>query len=112
MKDSDIASLIASEVNLNPEIEATGTKYRIYSRIISVIMISSRKSKRIGYEMMMDDKKFIFRKSKENQSPKNTLEYRKDLQGFRLQMRALTEGSKVELRGWDIKSKKESPQLH
>ena len=108
MKDSDIASLIASEVNLNPEIEATGTKYPyIFQNNISNYEFLLERAKRIGYEMMMDDKKFIFRKSKENQSPKNTLEYRKDLQGFRLQMRALTEGSKVELRGWDIKSKKE-----
>lgn len=108
MKDSDIASSVASEVNLDPEIEATGTKYPyIFQNNISNYEFLMERGKRIGYEMLMDDKKFIFRKSKENQSPKITLEYRKDLQSFKLQMRALTEGSKVELRGWDIKSKKE-----
>jgi phage protein D len=108
MKDSDIASSIASEVSLTPEVEATGTKYPYtFQNNMSNYEFLLERAKRIGYEMLMDDKKFIFRKSKENQSPKITLEYRKDLQSFKLQMRALTEGSKVELRGWDIKSKKE-----
>lgn len=108
MKDSDIASFIASEINLTPEIEATGTKYPyIFQNNLSNYEFLIERAKRIGYEILADDKTFIFRKSKENQSPAITLEYRKNLQSFKLRMKALTEGSKVEMRGWDIKGKKE-----
>ncbi len=109
MKDSDIASFIASEMNLTPDVEATGTKYPyIFQNNLSNYEFLLERAKRIGYEMFInDDKTFVFRKSKENQSPKISLEYRKDIQNFSLRMRALTEGSKVEMRGWDVKSKKE-----
>lgn len=108
MKDSDIASLIASEVSLTPKIESTGTMYPyIFQNNLSNYEFLLERAKRIGYEMLVEDKTFIFQRSKEEQSPEIMLEYRKDLQSFAIQMKALTEGSKVELRGWDIKGKKE-----
>ncbi len=108
MKDSDIASFIASEMNLTPEVEATGTMYPyIFQNNLSNYEFLLERAKRIGYEMQIDGKTFIFRKSGENKSPEIMLEYRKDLPSFAIQMRALTEGSKVELRGWDVKDKKE-----
>ncbi len=108
MKDSDIASLIASEINLTPEVETTGTTYPyIFQNNQSNYDFLLERAKRIGYEILADDRKFVFRKSKESESPDITLEYGKDFQNFSIQIRTLTEGSKVELRGWDIKSKKE-----
>ncbi|HEY9245245.1 MAG TPA: hypothetical protein VIO11_00210, partial [Candidatus Methanoperedens sp.] len=108
MKDSDIASSIASEINLTPEVEPTGTVYPyIFQNNQSNYEFLHERAKRIGYELLVDDKTFIFRKSKENESPRITLEYGKNFQNFSVQIKALTEGSKVELRGWDIKRKKE-----
>jgi phage protein D len=108
MKDSDIASVIASEISLSPEVEATSTIYPyIFQNNHSNFEFLLERAKRIGYEILIDDKTFIFRKSKENETPNISLEHPKDIQSFSIQIKALTEGSKVELRGWDIKGKKE-----
>ena len=107
-KDSDIASLIASEINLTPEVESTGTTHPyIFQNNQSNYDFLLERAKRIGYELLADDRKLIFRKSKESKSPDISLEYGKDFQNFSIQIRTLTEGSKVELRGWDIKNKRE-----
>lgn len=108
MKDSDIASLIASEINLTPEVESTETVYPyIFQNNQSNYDFLLERAKRIGYEILVNDRKFIFRKSKEGESPDISLEYGKDFQNFAIQINTLTDGSSVELRGWDIKSKKE-----
>jgi phage protein D len=108
MKDSDIASLIASEIDMTPEVESTQTSYPyIFQNNQSNYDFLLERAKRIGYEIMVNDNKFIFRKSKESESADITLEYGKDFQNFAIQIKTLTDGSNVELRGWDIKSKKE-----
>ncbi len=108
MKDSDIASMIASEINLSPKVEPTGTIYPyIFQNNLSNYEFLLERARRIGYEILNNDKDFIFRKSKENETPEIKMEYGKDFQSFSMHIKALTEGSKVELRGWDIKGKKE-----
>jgi phage protein D len=114
MKDSEIASSIASEINLTPKVEDTGTVHPyIFQNNQSNYEFLLMRSKRINYEMMMDDKTFIFRPSQEGQSPALTLQYGIDwekspgLQDFSVQLKTLTEGSEVEIRGWDIQNKTE-----
>lgn len=108
MKDSDIASMIASEINLSSKVEPTGTIYPYtFQNNQSNYEFLLERARRIGYEILNNDKDFIFRKSKENESPKIEMEYAKDFQSFSIHIKALTEGSKVELRAWDIKGKKE-----
>lgn len=107
-RDSDIASQIASEINMTPEVESTGTTFPyIFQNNQSNYDFLLERAQRIGYEILAHDKKLIFRKSKETEPPAIALEYGKDFQNFSVYIRTLTEGSKVELRGWDIKSKKE-----
>lgn len=106
VKDSDVASKIASEVNLSPDVEGTGTMfpYLFQNNQTNYDFILSR-AKRIDYEIMVDDKRFIFRKSKEARSPVLTMEYETDLTRFSAKLKTMTEGSKVEVRGWDVKKK-------
>lgn len=108
MKDSDIAKKIASETGLSPEVDNTATKYPYISQNNqSNYDFLSDRVKRIGYEMFVDAKKFIFRKSAESKAPDLTLQHALDLQSFSIKVKTLTEGSEVEVRGWDIKEKKE-----
>jgi len=108
MKDSDIASSIASEINMTPQVEDTGTVYpHIFQNNQSNYDFLLERAKRIGYEMFADDKTFIFRKSQEDTQPELTLEYGVDLQRFSAQIKTLSKGSEIEVRGWDIKEKKE-----
>ncbi|KCZ70550.1 phage protein D [Candidatus Methanoperedens nitroreducens] len=108
MKDSDIASSIASETSLTPKVDDTGTIHPyIFQNNQSNYEFLLERAKRIGYEMLVDDKTLIFRKSQEDKSPELTLEYGVDLESFSAQIKTLTEGSKVEVRGWNVKDKEE-----
>ncbi|MBF8277359.1 MAG: phage protein [Candidatus Brocadiaceae bacterium] len=76
MKDSDIASSIASEVGLSPDVEDTGTVYPyVFQNNQTNFEFLLERAWRIGYEMLVDDKTFIFRKSQEDKSPQLTLQY-------------------------------------
>lgn len=108
MKDSDIASSIASEISLTAETEDTGTVHPyVFQNNQSNYEFLIDRAKHIGYEILVNNKTFMFRKSQEDKSPEITLEYGKNLQSFYVQIRALTEGSKVEVRGWSVKDKEE-----
>lgn len=108
MKDSDIASSIASEISLSPDVEDTGTihPYIFQNNQINYEFLLER-AKRIGYEMLVNDKTFVFRKSQEDKSPELTLEYGMDIENFGVRINTLTEGSEVEVRGWNITDKEE-----
>lgn len=108
MKDSDIASSIASEISLSPEVDDTETVFPyIFQNNQSNYEFLLERGKRIGYEMLVDDKTFKFRKSQEDKNPEITIEYGIDLESFTVQLKTLTEGSEVEVRGWNIKDKEE-----
>ncbi len=108
MKDSDIASSIASEVGLTPEVEdSQKTHLYIFQNDQSNYEFLLERGKRIGFEMLVNNDTFIFRKSQEDKTPELTLEYGVDLDSFSVQIKTLTEGSQIEVRGWDIKKKEE-----
>lgn len=108
MKDSDIASSIAGEAGLSAEAEDTGTvqPYLFQNNQSNYEFLLAR-ANRLGYEMLVEDKKFIFRKSQEGKAAALTMEYAMDFRDFTARMKVLTEGSQVEVRGWDVKTKKE-----
>ncbi len=108
MKDSDIASSIASGIGLSPKVEDTGTLHPyVFQNNQTNYEFLLERAKRIGYEMLVDDKSFIFRKSQEDKTPRLTLEYGIELQSFSAQIKTLTKGSKVQVRGWNVKDKEE-----
>jgi len=107
-KDSDIASSIASKIGLSSNVEDTGTVFpSISQNNQSDYDFLLERANRIGYEMFVEDKTFIFRKSQDNKAPVFTFNYGLELHSFSINMRAVPEGGKVEVRGWDIKNKKE-----
>jgi phage protein D len=108
MKDSDIASSLASEGGLSAQVDDTGTVHPyLFQNNLSNYDFLIERAKRIGYEILNDDKTFIFRKSQEDKAPALTLEYGLDLDRFSIQLKTLSEGSAIEVKGWDIKKKSE-----
>ncbi len=108
MKDSDIASKVASDASLSPNVDDTGTiQPYIFQNNQTNYEFLLERANRIGYEMLVDDKKFIFRKSQEDKTPEVTLQYGIDLLNFSARIQTLTEGSKIEVRGWNVKDKEE-----
>ncbi|HIE02238.1 MAG TPA: phage late control D family protein [Thiotrichaceae bacterium] len=84
IKDSDLAAKMASEVGLTSSVETTQTvfPYLCQNNQTNYDFLLDR-AKRLNYEIMVDDKKLIFRKSQENSPPILTLEYEIDLNFFR-----------------------------
>ena len=106
MKDSEIASSIASDIHLTPSVENSETVHpNIFQNNKSNYEFLLERAKRINYEILVEDKTFIYRKSKEKETPEIILEFGKDLQSFSAQIKTLTEGSQVEVLGWDVKKK-------
>lgn len=107
-KDSDIASKIAQDNGLTPKTEDTGVVYpQVLQNNQSDYRFLLERAHRIGYELLVDDKTLIFRKSQEGAAPIQTFAYGEDLQQFNIRMKAVPKDNKVESRSWDIKTKKE-----
>lgn len=108
-KDSEIASEIAREHGLTVEAEDTKTVYDyIFQNNVSNYEFLLKRAANLDYEIYVEDKKLYFVKSR---APKASelpeLKYRKDFDQLTLELRALTRGSTIEVRGWDVKEKKE-----
>lgn len=108
-KDSEIASAIAKEHGLTPVVDDTKTVYPyIFQNNQSNYEFLLQRAARIDYEVYAEDKKLYFVKSRAKKPPElPELTYKKDFDQLSLELRALTRGSKVEVRGWDVKDKKE-----
>jgi uncharacterized protein len=107
-KDSEIASEIAREHGLSPVVDDTKTVYPyIYQNKQSNYEFLLERAARIDYEIYTDDKTLYFVKSRAPKAPElPQLTYRKDFDQLALELRALTRGSKVEVRGWNPMDKK------
>ncbi len=108
-KDSEIASEIVKECGLSAVVDETKTVYPyVFQNNQSNYEFLLSRAALLDYEIYADDKKINFIKSRAQKSPEiPDLTYRKDFEQLNLELRLLTRGSKVEVRGWDVKDKKE-----
>lgn len=106
MKDSEIASQIASERGLSSELKDTGTKHPyLFQNNQSDLEFLLYRAKRIRYEVFVNDKTLSFRPAGENDSVSMSLEYRVDIDDFSVKLSARYEGSEFEVKGWDFMKK-------
>jgi len=108
-KDSEIASEIAREHGLAPTVEDTKTVYPyIFQNNQSDLDFLLERAAMLDYEIYVEDKKFYFVKSRsQKDSSLPELVYRNDFDELNLELKTLTRGSEVEVRGWNVKDKKE-----
>ncbi len=108
-KDSEIASEIVKEHGLSAVVDATKTVYPyMFQNNQSNYEFLISRAGLLDYEIYAEDKKIYFVKSRSKKSPQlSDLTYRKDFESLNLELRSLTRGSTVEVRGWDAKDKKE-----
>lgn len=112
-KDSEIASEIAREHGLTPQVDDTKTVYPyIFQNNQSNYEFLLKRAAYLDYELYTDDKKMFFVKSRAPKAPQlPDFTYRKDFEELNLELRALTRGSRVTVRGWNVKEKKEMESL-
>ncbi len=109
MKDSDIASKIASVVQLTPKVKDTGVKldYVLQHNQTHLEFLQER-AQRIGYEVVVEDKTLYFRPHQNTDSPVLTLDLDEtDLMEFYPRLTTLPEVGQVNVRGWNPKEKAE-----
>lgn len=110
IKDSDLAQRLAGEAGLSVgTIDATTVthKYLFQNNQTNAEFLLER-ARRIGYELWVDDQaKFNFRKLPASPPTAATLEWGNDLLTFSPRLSTAEQINEVEVRGWDVKQKKE-----
>jgi len=108
VKDSEIAKQVGSESGLSIKADSTDSVYPyVFQNNVSNFVFLQERSKRIGFEMLVDGDDLLYRKSAEDREPEFSLEYGVDLDRFSPKLSLLTQGSQVEVRGWSSEKKEE-----
>lgn len=109
IKYSQIVQEIAKEYNLETNIESTEIKYPIVEKKQeeSDFDFIARLAKKINFEFFVLENKLYFRSPANNQAAVVTLEWGKSLVSFSPEINISQQVSEVEVKGWDIKAKKE-----
>jgi phage protein D len=107
MKDSDIASKIASEAGLTAQVDATTVTYDfvLQNNQTNIEFLLAR-AERIGYQVFAAEGKLYFKKGSFSLGEGPKLAYAEGLGSFRPCWTASGQADKVIVKGWDPKSKK------
>ena len=107
VKDSDIAGQIAGDAGLTAQAEDTGVvlDYVLQHNQTDMEFLQDR-ARRIGYEVVVEDKSLYFRSHQNAQSEVLTLVREEDLLEFYPRLSTLGQVGEVAVHGWDVKKKK------
>ncbi|HEU0173927.1 MAG TPA: hypothetical protein VFV58_06660 [Blastocatellia bacterium] len=107
-KDSDIASHIAGEAGLTAEVtDSQVTHDYVLQANMTDLEFLWRRAWRIEYEVVVVDKRLLFRPIANAESADLTLVMEKDLLEFYPRLTSMGQVSEVAIRGWNVKEKKE-----
>ena len=102
IKDSDIASQIAGNVGLSPQVESTSTVYdHIYQDNQTDLAFLMQRAWRIGFECFAEEGKLYFRKPPSSGSGP-TLKWEEDLISFSPRVTLAEQVNEVLVKGWDV----------
>ena len=106
IKDSDLASQIAGNAGLTPEVDSTSTVYsHLYQHNQSDLAFLMQRAWRIGFECFVADGKLHFRKPPTS-GAEVTLSYGQDLIEFFPVASLAEQVDEVQVKGWDVEKKK------
>lgn len=104
-KDSDIASQLAGDAGLSPNVDTTSEVYEhIFQNNQSSLSFLMQRAWRIGYECYVEDGKLFFKKPPTS-GEQSTLSYGTDLASFRPRLTVSEQVTEVVVKGWDTKKK-------
>lgn len=107
-KDSDIASKIASEIGFDSAVTDSQVTHDYMAQANKTdLAFLLERARAIKYEVLVDDKKLIFRPAANAESELLTLSMEKDLLGFNPNLSASGQVSQVKVLGWSPQDKKE-----
>ncbi len=107
-KDSEIASKIAGDAGLTASVtDSKVTHEYVYQHNQTDLEFLLLRARRIEYELLIEDKKLIFRPVANADGEAMTLSLTDDLLEFSPRLTSMGQVSEVTVRGWDVKEKKE-----
>src|SRR6185503_12141080 len=107
-KDSDIASQIASEAGLTAEAQDSQVTHDyVVQANQSDLDFLQQRAKLIQYEVLVEDKKLLFRPAANDKSEVLTISLNDHLLEFYPRLTSARQTGEVNVRGWDPKEKKE-----
>jgi Bacteriophage probable baseplate hub protein len=107
-KDSEIVDEVAREYGLNPKVEDTRVTHpKIEQSQESDFQFLEKLAERNGYELYVFDKDLHFRSPANDEAAVISLEWGKGLVSFSPEINISEQVSKVEVRGWDVNTKRE-----
>ncbi|HEY9076513.1 MAG TPA: VgrG-related protein [Anaerolineaceae bacterium] len=107
VKDSDLASQIASSAGLQTQIETTSTVHKqVFQHNQTDLEFLTERAWRIGFECFVSEGKLYFRKPPNSGSASITLTWGRDLQTCQTRMSLAEQVDEVQVRGWDPKEKR------
>lgn len=102
IKDSALVERVAAAVGLSVQSEDSGVVHDyVFQNNQTDYEFLLERAERIDYELRVEDRTLQFKPPAETAAPEVTLTYEIDLNRLSLEIRTLTEGSELELRGWD-----------
>ncbi len=102
IKDSDIASQLASDYGLQAEVEDTSvTLDYVLQRNQTALAFLKELAQRNGYEVTVDNKTLFFRPHQYTETAVLTLKWELDLIEFYPRLSSLSQVSQVTVRGWN-----------
>lgn len=105
MKDSDIATQIANDYGISPDVQSTTEVYdHIFQSALSDMEFLAERAARIGFEFFVNDEKLYFRQPTASSST-TELTFGKDLIEFNVRVSGVDQVPKVVVKGWDIQKK-------
>jgi phage protein D len=106
--DSEIVSLVADEYGLSPQVVDTQVKFpKIEQSQESDLQFLEKLAERNGYEIYAFDNDLFFQPPGNDKEAVVELEWGKGLKSFSPEINISEQISKVEVRGWDVKTKQE-----
>jgi phage protein D len=106
MKDSDIVSQIANRAGLSPETDDTSVQHEhVFQHNQTDLEFLTERAARINYEVVVDDRKLLFRRRKNDQSEALTLDREMDLIEFYPRLTTMNQAGEISLRSWDAGNK-------
>lgn len=106
MKDSDIASQIAQDWSLTPQVDATDTTYDyVFQCNQTDREFLTERARSLRYELRVEDRTLFFQKPKEDAAAVATLTYGETLVDFFPTLSTVYQTSKAAVQGWSVKDK-------
>lgn len=108
VKDSDIASQIASDAGLRPNVTDSGVSlpYVLQHNQTDLEFLAER-ARRIAFELVVNDRDLLFRPRRTDGEAAFTLRREIELIAFRPRLSTLGQVTQAQVRGWDPATKKE-----